>query len=286
MDPVSILSGTQVVGRRFSFYIAVQITSVLAPGVVVIAGSLIVVRIFQHQASSQSTLAVLKDLSGAAGLLTSFLLLAAGYVSGYVLRELAFKLLSVIEALPWLRHRTRVSTFDGVDGYFPSDLISECFSAHPILGESYDRLNAIKEAAERAESDQGLPVVSPMRVGGGHVVDLDFHSFVYAKLWVRNYAPGLSIDSMEAEINILASGFAPILLVGLGIAAAARSAWWSAIIGFAIVALVWWVLLNSVIRLRRDERRESVRNLLLDYAMRQAASRYPNIPAADEDQIV
>jgi hypothetical protein len=285
MDPISILSGTQAVGRRFSFYIAVQVTSVLAPGIVVIAGSLIVTKIFQHQTSSQSALAAVKELSGAAGLLTSFLLLAAGYVSGYVLRELAFKLLSVVEGLPWLRHKTQVNTFDGVDGQFSSDLIAECFSAHPVLSESRERLNAIKEELKNAESDKRTPTELPMRAGGGHVSDLNFLSFAYAKLWVRNYAPGLSIDSMEAEINILASGFAPSFLVGLGIVAAAHSAWWSVIIGLAIVALVWWVLLNSVIRLRRDERRESVRNLVLDYSMRQAASKYPNIRATDEDQV-
>jgi hypothetical protein len=284
MDPLTIIGGTQAIGRRFSFYITVQLASVLAPGVVVIAGSIVVVRMFQNQASTQSALTVVKEISGAAGLLTSFLLLAAGYVSGYVLRELAFKILALIDIFPRLQNWTRVDTFDLVDRYFSSDLISECFSAHPVLGESYRQLKSSEEGTKAPEPEHDASAGRPKRTEDSRAGDLNYLSFVYSKTWIRNYAPGFSIDSMEAEINILASGFAPSLLVGIAIVAAARSAWWAVFLGCVVVVLVWSILLNSVVRLRRDERRESVRNLILDYSMRQAADRYPATHAANEAQ--
>ncbi len=288
MDPFSIVSGTQAVGRRFSFYITVQATSVLAPGIVDIVGIVLTIKIFSNQPASASTQTLTKDFSGAAAIFGSFILLAAGYVTGYVFRELAFKLLSQLERLPRFQHSLRTAAaHDQVVAHFPPEVIDECFSLHPLLADSH---RGDRESPEALGSEQANMEASPKvargsrgRAGGGHVDDIDYATFVYGKLWIRNYAPGFSIDNIEAEINILVSGLAPTLLVGLIFVGLLHSVWWSVLIGIAIVIFFWWILLTSALRLRRSERKESIRNILLDYSMRQAANKYPDVQASAEN---
>jgi hypothetical protein len=280
MDPFSIVSSTQSIGRRFSFYIAVQVASVLAPGITVIIGSLLVIELFRDRLSGSATRSFVQDFSGNGGLLTSLFLLAAGYISGYVLRELAFKLLAQLESFPKLQEQLRVDPYKRAEAHFPSELILDCFRAHPILSAAYSQYKARQEESGEANSPEVNSRERGQRTGGGHLEGIDYEGFVYAKLWIRNYAPGFSIDSIEAEINILVSGLAPGVLAGLAILAAGRVVWWSIGVGIITTVLIWYVLLSSALRLRRGEKSEAIRNIILDYAMRLAADGYqPSQPS-------
>lgn len=288
MDPFSIVGSTQSIGRRFSFYIAVQVVSVLAPGVVVIVGVFLLVELFHHRQSSQAAQSLLKGVSGATGLLIALFVLAAGYVAGYVIRELAFKLLTQLERLPRFRDELQVNAYKRVESFFPAQLIDDCFETHPLL-----RAARKKESGDDKTSQHNYGTSSRDNVnsegqldkaGGGHVENSNYRSFVYAKLWIRNFAPGFSIDNVEAEINILASGLAPGLLTGLVILAAAHLTWWSVCAAILVVALIWTVLLGSLLRLRRTEAYEAIRNLILDYTMRQAINGYPSTQTTSGDQ--
>lgn len=314
MDPFSIVTSTQAVGRRFSFYITVQVASVLAPGIVVIVGIFFLIGLLRGQVSSEATQAIAKDFSGANALLASFILLAAGYVGGYVLRELAFILLAQVERIPHFRDELRMAAHDDVVNHVPEDIIDQFLEVHPLLSGAYRIAAEITEASEPeriheeeasvAEATQAQVVPAPAvknseteflrsassrrrrRAGGGHMDDMEYINFVYAKLWIRNYAPGFSIDSIEAEINILVSSLFPILLAGAVIIASGHAVWWSVVTGLGFVVLVWSILLKSALRLRRSEKKEAVRNLLLDFSMRQAAAKYPYSPMSisHEDQ--
>ena len=275
MDPFSVVNSTQAIGRRFSFYIAVQVASVLAPGVVVIVGVLFLVELFQHRLSNQTAQSFVRDISGTAGLLASLFILAAGYVAGYVIRELAFKLLAQLERLPNVQEELEVNVYARIEKFFPAQVIDNCFKFHPFLSQ------ARKDSEAESRQDTNA---QRRRTGGGHVETINYESFVYAKLWIRNYAPGFSVDNVEAEINILASGLAPGLLTGLIIIAVAHLVWWSVLVAVFVVALIWAVLLSSLIRLRYTETSEAIRNLVLDYAMRQAMSSYPSSQTASDDQ--
>lgn len=301
MDPFSIVSSTQAVGRRFTFYVTVQVVSVLAPGIVDIIGIIFLVGFFRNQVSSNSAQTLAKEFSGAAAIFASFVLLAVGFVGGYIFRELGFQLLGRIERLRYFRDRVRTGSYDYVADHFPPELIKKCFDLHPLLAGAYQ---VYRELTATSESEKSSPegttapegtttgavssseengsntpqvaqVVRQWKAGGGHVDDIAYAGFIYAKLWIRNYTPGFSIDNIEAEINILASGLAPTLLMGLIIVASSHAAWWSIIISIFFVIITWSMLLSSALRLRRAEKMEAIRNLVLDYSMRQAAEGYP-----------
>jgi|ERR1700722_7455212 len=226
MEPFSIISGAQAVGRRFRFYITVQLVSVLAPGIVLVVGIIFVVRIFRNQLSSGATQALADEFSGATAFLAAFVLLATGYVVGYVFRELAFKLLAQVERLSRFKKQLSSAAYGHVRADFPPSLVNKCFKLHPVLHEAYERYqDSLGESSVEATapgSAQGTGKAIQRRQGGGHLADNGYISFVYGKLWIRNYAPGFSIDNIEAEINILASAFAPSLLGGVVIVALAH----------------------------------------------------------------
>jgi hypothetical protein len=209
---------------------------------------------------------------------------AAGYVAGYVLRELAFKVLAQFERLPKLQERLQVDAYKRVEAHFPPELILDCFRAHPLLNAAYDQYRARKAEGGEAKPPQIDSRGRGPRAGGGHVEGIDYESFVYAKLWIRNYAPGFTIDSIEAEINILVSGLAPGILAGIAILATAHVAGWSICVGAITTIVIWYVLLSSAIRLRRSEKSEAIRNVVLDYAMRVAISGYQPSAVVREDQ--
>lgn len=288
MDPFSIVGSTQSIGRRFSFYIAVQVVSVLAPGIVIIIGIFFLVELFQHRQLSNSAQSLLKGVSGATGLLVALFVLAAGYVAGYVIRELAFNLLTEIERLPRFRDELQVNAYKRVESFFPAQLINDCFEAHPLLRAARKKESGDDKTSQnnRATSSRdSIDWESQLaKAGGGHIENSNYRSFEYAKLWIRNFAPGFSIDNVEAEINILASGLAPGLLTGLVILAAAHLTWWSVCIAISVVALIWTVLLGSLLRLRRTEAYEAIRNLILDYTMRQAINAYPSTQNTPNDK--
>lgn len=204
-------------------------------------------------------------------MLASIIVVAAGYVFGYVSRELAFKFLRQFEKLPRIRARLNEDVYARLQRNFSQNLIDDCFQAHRVLRET-------------PESEVESTKVTAS-AGGGHSETLSYRDFVYAKLWIRNYAAaGFSIDSTEAEINILASGLIPTLLSAVDIIGVTKFTGTGIIAGVAFLCLTWSVLLGSLSRLRHTERWEAVRNLVLDYSMREALNKIPPIQEIPESQ--
>jgi hypothetical protein len=262
MNLSTIIGSAQVAERRFSFYVTLQLASVLAPGIVIAAEVVFLVGWIQRPSKPPLLLSYLKGFTGTAGLLVVLMVVAAGYVTGYITRELAFKLLRQFEKLPAVGRRLEEDLDAYLQEYFPESLIIECLQAHQALstlGQSDPKSARNKRS-----------------IGGGHFEVSDYEKFVYAKLWIRNYASGFSIDGVEAEINILASALIPSLLAAADIIAGAGSIWWAISVAVVLVGLTWSVLLDSLIRLRKTEKLEAVRNLVMDYAMRVAADGYPS----------
>lgn len=269
---IPLISSIQVAQRRLSFYIAVNAASVLAPGVVIVIEAILLFEHFQHPGSQLASLSHLKSYSGASVVLITLVFAAAGYVFGYVGRELAFRLLEQIERTPHFRKKLQQDVNARLQDYFSHALLNDCFEAHRIL--SRIRSTPI-ESARLTE-----------KAGGGHQETSDYRAFTYAKLWIRNYAPGLSIDSVEAEINILVSGLLPTLLAAIYVIVISGINALATILASVILVLAWSVLLDSIERLRRTERWEALRNLVMDYAMREAATKYPliqELPANQEE---
>ena len=150
------------------------------------------------------------------------------------------------------------------------NLLGECLKAHPYL------------QAKLHPADPSPEDTQYRRAGGANIETRDYESFVYSKLWIRNFSPGFNIDSTELEINMLAAALAPSALLGLDILVSVRLTWWNVPLTIIALVLVWWVLLDSLFRLRRTERWEAVRNLIMDYAMRAAAVGYPQIAEVNE----
>ena len=246
-----------------------ELTSVLAPGVFVVSELAYLMLRLSSRSSATSALNYFKGLSGTAGLLIVLLFSATGYVVGYVLRELAFRLLGWLEKVPPIRRELTTDTARRLDQYFDKSLLEECLKAHPYL------------QAKMRPTDPSPEDSHYRHAGGANVETRDYESFVYAKLWIRNFSAGFSIDSIELEINMLAAALAPSALLALDILVSVRLTWWNVPLTLIALALVWWVLLDSLFRLRRTERWEAVRNLIMDYAMRATAMGYPQINEVD-----
>lgn len=267
---MSIMSSALAAQRRLSFYITVNLASVLAPGIVIIFAIIILIGSIRHPSSPFTFLTYFKNYTTASTLLASIVVVAAGYVFGYVSRELAFKFLQQFERLSWIRTRRPVDVNARLRRYFSQDLIDECRQVHRALGEI---------SASESES-----AGAAFRAGGGHSDDISYRDFTYAKLWIRNYAAGFSVDSVEAEINILASGLMPTLLAAADIIVITRAAWPGVIAGVVFLCLTWSVILDSLLRLRHTERWEALRNLVMDYAMREASNKIPSVQDTSASQ--
>jgi hypothetical protein len=112
------------------------------------------------------------------------------------------------------------------------------------------------------------------RIGGAHADTTTFEAFVYSKLWLSRVSPTLSVDSIEVEINILTAALLPLALAIVNCAYSASIGGWARS-GAVIVGVATGLFqTTSVLRLRQAERWESVRNVVSDLAMRQAASTY------------
>ena len=273
MHPVSLIGGTKAGERGFSFFVNRELTSVLAPGVFIVAELTYLMLRLSSRSSATHALSYFKGLSGTAGLLIILLFCATGYVVGYVLRELAFRLLGLVEKTPDIKRKQRTDTARRVAQYFDESLVSECLKAHPYLRP---KLRTKPQSAGHSTEEPHY------RACGANLETRDYESFVYAKLWVRNFSAGLNIDSVELEINMLAAALAPSALLALDILVSVRLNWWNVPLTIIGLALVWWVLFDALLRLRRTERWEAVRNLIMDFAMRTAAAGYPDIAAADK----
>jgi hypothetical protein len=270
MIPAVITSSTQAAQRRLSFYIALNLASVLAPGIVIVIAATFLIEPVSGPSSPLVSLTHLKNYSGAAAFVVSIALVAAGYVFGYVSRELAFKLLRQFEKIPRIQARVSEGVNARLRSYFTPGLINDCLQVHRVL-------------SEMPEGSTG-PARIGGAMGGGHSDSVSYKDFTYAKLWIRNYAAGFSIDSVEAEINILVSGLIPTLLSAAAIIAASKATWPSIVGAVIFLGLTWSVLLDSIFRLRHTEKWEAVRNLIMDYAMREASNKLSPGPEAEEAQ--
>jgi hypothetical protein len=274
---MSLIGSTKAGERALSLFANRELASVLAPGVFIVAELAYLALQLISPSSAVRVLGYFKGLSGTVGILLLLVASAVGFVAGYVIRELAFRLLGELEKIPAIRQRLITDTSERMDQYFEETLITECLENHPFL------LAKLRPAGAGATNDAAASTTAVRRrtAGGGNIETRDYESFVYAKLWVRNYSSGLSVDSIELEINVLAAALAPSLLLAADILASVRPTWWIALTAIVALAVVWWTLLQSFFRLRRTERWEAVRNLIMDYAMRSAAGKYPQ-PATSE----
>jgi cbb3-type cytochrome oxidase subunit 3 len=270
MHPVSLIGSTKTGERGFTFFVNRELTSVLAPGIFIVAELSYLTLRFSSTSSAHNALAYLKNLGGTVGFLLLLIASAAGYVVGYVVRELAFRFLGVLEKIPAIKNELTTDTGERLEQYFGGRLIAECLEAHPFLHRKLQ------------PNDPAEDINHYRMAGGANVETRYYESFVYAKLWIRNFSPGFSVDSIEIEINVLAAALAPSMLLAVDILASVRLTWWTVLLTAVFLAVVWWVLLNSLFRLRRTERWEAVRNLIIDYTMRSAAENYPLSSSTDE----
>jgi hypothetical protein len=252
-----LMGGARQPDRRFPFYLAIQITSVIIPGVVSVAA----IAFFADRLHHVRLTFGVNHLTGAASIIFLVFALAIGYVVGYVLRELSFKVLGHLERMiPSRSHAT--ITYEQLSDAFGAEIVTSCLRAHPYLSRP----------RHPAESQSPHP---DYRVGGGHLATDYLQDFVYAKLWLRNYSPNFGVDLLELEINTLAATVVPILLGGLVLVTLAGFRWWAYLACILVVLSLEWFVMQSLFRLRYAERWESFRNLIMDYAARIAVASYP-----------
>lgn len=270
MDPTGgIATATAAAPSRLSFYVAVQIASVLLPGVVLLTELTILgVRMTSDQpAGIRSILDAISTVRAAGTVVFAALGLAASYVIGYLAREFGFWLVSLAERVKrradppdsrpphWVRLRA----------LFGDEFAEKLADVHPMLRhvdpdtESQDALDQL-----------GFPV------GGGHRADSEHQVFEYSKLWLRRHSPTLGIDSIEAEINILVSTLLPVLLLGIDAAVLSGSPLILRVVAIPLAVLIALVGVRSVLRLRETERWQAISHLAFDLAMRSAITRCPN----------
>lgn len=268
MDPLTaVTAGRAAAGRRFAFYLAVQLTSVLVPGLVAVTCSgLLLLHARDPDHVGRSVGSAARALHGPAVVLVDVTWLAAAYVLGYVGRELAFRVLSAAELSTPRRRATPGALRAELEAVYGTAALRRCLDAHPLLGHL---LNAAGRAATPAER---------MRLPGGALrAGNAYEAFTYAKCWLRTHSPQLAPDANEAEINVLLSTLLPlclgtwtvVALVPLGLPLA------TAIVLAAAAAA--GLTFAQVLRLRRIECWEALRNLLEDHEMRLAAGRLPAV---------
>lgn len=120
---------------------------------------------------------------------------------------------------------------------------------------------------------EGVPVPlnegEPTRPGASHA------SFQYTKAWLRTYAPSLSIDRLEFEINVRLALVAPVALAG---AVACRAIFesrtqsvdptWLATVSLLAAAVaaaagLAWLLLRAGLQARSNETLDSLLNYIV-----------------------
>jgi hypothetical protein len=268
MDPVSVVSaGKAAAGRRFAFYVSVQLTSVVVPGLVTVACLVAVVLNLQHPRNAGHALSGLaQSLHGSAGVLVDVSWLASAYVLGYVGRESGFRLLGLAERLSARNRAERAELYDELQRACGQAALRRCFRTHPLL----EYLLGGDGAAAHARVLR--------RTGGGHRTDHVFEAYAYAKFWLRQHNPDLAPDTAEAEINILVSTLLPLALGTWALIAGVRLDAAAAVTVALVTALVMTVVFAQALRLRRAERWEALRNLVEDHEMCLAAARLPTSP--------
>ncbi|WP_410578340.1 hypothetical protein [Amycolatopsis sp. lyj-108] len=275
MEPVSGLVAKSA-PSRMSFYTAIYLTSVLLPGAVVVTELLVLCVHLARRGQSDIAFIMntLANVKGAAIVVLVLVAVAASFVIGYLAREVGFKLTALVErfdrrkaapTLPASWARIRVS--------FGDDFAERLAGLHPILRH----LDSHEQRRDDA-LDRSLPA------GGGHQANASLHLFSYSKLWLRGRAPALSVDNTEAEINILVSTIVPVLLVALDATVLSGTPVAVKIIALPGAVLISLAIMAAVLRLRKTEQGEALRNLAFDFAMREAEAKYPTVERGAEEE--
>ncbi|MET7685894.1 hypothetical protein [Streptomyces sp. NPDC005423] len=270
MDPLTVVgAGRTASGKRFAFYLSVQLSSVLVPGLVAVTClTALVLRAERPRDFGSAVSRAAQSVRGPAVILVDVSWLAAAYVLGYVGREVAFRLLGIVERLS-ARHRTTLPLCRELEGVYGQEAVRRCLLVHPLLA------HFLRSATYDSPGSEALRLP-----GGALRVGQVYEAFTYAKSWLRQHNPALAPDPLEAEINILVSTLMPLILgtwvlISLASLSAAAA---SAAVGAAVA--VAGVVIAQVLRLRRNECWEALRNLLEDHEMRLAAVRLPAAPSS------
>lgn len=269
MDPLTaVTAGRAAAGRRFAFYVSVQLTSVVVPGLVAVTCLTALMLHSRHPGGIGPALSgTVRTLRGPAMVLVDVSWLASAYVVGYVGRELAFRLLGVAERLS-PRHRVSLGALHrGLEAVYGRAAVDRCLRTHPLLGRLLDTADGTSPRSQIMRQPGGA-----LRTGNV------YEAFLYAKLWLREHNPGLAPDATEAEINILVSTLLPLALGTWSLIALASPGITAAVATVFVAAGVCAVTFAQVLRLRRTECWEALRNLLEDHEMRLAATRLPGSP--------
>lgn len=230
--------------RTLSFYSAVQMVSVVAPGLCTVTAGLVALLHAQHTDRLWPFIvAETGSISTPLAIVLGLNLLALSFIAGYIFRGLAFWMVGLIEKIPdtdvFVAQLKTLCGDQAIDG---------CLHAHPQLA------HYLQDTAAAG------PVGSPYQ-GGGHRNQYRLLALNYCKNRLREKSPLLAVDNIEAEINILSSCLFPVLFVSTEII-------WIGSFPLAVDVLValgcvgtWVGLLRSILRLRTTESVSAVINL-------------------------
>ncbi len=271
MDPLTSIAAAS---KTSSFWVTKELTSVLAPGVVVLAEIMLLVRPLIKR-GLQSPLG--SGEPNIFALLT--VVLALAWLVGYIGREIAFKVLGLteprkvkpIEGDPtpfrrWYRglrypHKTALEIERDLRAFCGDPEVEAFRRAHPIA----DHL-----LSARDPEVPDLAALNETR-GGNMINNSSTQLFTYCKLWLRRHAPEFGLETIELEINIVAATLVPVALLPVVTLGAVRShagAWATAAAVAAI--LIAGQIARSYHRLRGAERWEAVRNTMIATMLRRA----------------
>ena len=282
MDPVTSIAASS---KTSSFWVTKELTSVLAPGVVLLCELTLLIQ--PHLRKGMKSPLGNEEPSVFVVLVV---VVALAWLVGYISREIGFKILFFTEpgdssgrtignsSLPpvhpirtiknWMLglrcpHQTPAETRSRLVLYAGEREVEYFLRSQPIL---------LHLMAANREFDG--------RTGGGNIPDDAAAAFFsYCKLWLRSYAPELGLDSIELEINIVVSALVPTALLPLLAAQSFHShqIWWTAATAIgALVALVQ--MARSFRRLRGAERWEAARNTLIATILKRVENSRPGDP--------
>ena len=135
MDPLAAVgAGRMAAGKRFAFYVSVQLASVLVPGLVAVTCLTALVLHAEHPADFGPAVGrAAQSVRGPAVFLLDVSWLASAYVVGYAGREVAFRLLGLAERLS-TRHGTTLDTLhQEMEAAYGQAAVRRCLRTHPLL---------------------------------------------------------------------------------------------------------------------------------------------------------
>lgn len=295
IDPLSTAAtlGGKSASSRMGYHVGLQLASVLAPGIVIatemyLLGMGLVTE--RDSARLGSLVEGLSDIHGSGLVLFALIGISIGYILGWISRDLGLRTLVLVERgrrvlktharrdmskdlsakasaaeVTW--HQTtaadELSIKQRLRAVMGDQAVDDCIRRHPILAVFE------KDAAHVQPGDTGQQQASL-----GHYHELE--AFIYCKLWLRRFAPDLSVDWIEAEINMLGASVVPVALLEANLIA------WSVHPGGAVLlsALpflgIVTLLARVLARKRLTERWEATKNLVGDHMMRSALTSYSN----------